>query len=132
MAKKPAGEALREALSKIEKDDAAPTDTKPASTESVSKTDMIRRAIAAGYDKPSDGVAWIKTQYSEDVSPNMFSTIKTKEKTSNVHVVRTRSSTPTRPASSGTVDLELLEGVKSLIRRYGAEDVSKVVELLVD
>src|SRR4051812_49140288 len=51
----------------------------PTGGRKVSKADAVRAALAAGMDKPQEGVAYIKGQFGLDLSTQMFSSYKSQE-----------------------------------------------------
>lgn len=109
----------------------------------ITKSQAIRDAIAAGFDKPQAGSAWIKEQYNIQVTPQMFSTVKnTSRKQGSTHIVRRPAPAPihTRPLTGVTrslsamkqnpeSSLDLAREVKRLISTYGTDAVSEMVSL---
>src|SRR5438067_633352 len=46
------------------------------SADAISKTEAVRRALAAGQATAAEGVPWVKGQFGLDLTPNHFNTIK--------------------------------------------------------
>lgn len=132
-----------------EKSAPTPAQTAPASAPSFSrsgpnKSQAVREAIAAGHDKPQDGVAWVKAQYDLDITPAFFSTIKTASKKGSTHVVRkpaTMRPLAARPVVThsrvGVIagkdqSIDLAREVKRLISTYGSVAVSEMVSLFTE
>src|SRR5436305_7860135 len=51
-------------------------ETAKTATQTINKSEAVRRAIAAGKTMPGDGVAYIKEAFGIDIAPNHFSSIK--------------------------------------------------------
>jgi hypothetical protein len=120
-------------------------DEKAGTPASVSKTDAVREAIAAGWTKPTEGVTFIKTMLGIDISPSHFSNIKsTLGTTQNKRRGRPpgRKSQPKAEAapvaapraaaagSNGTIDIEAIQQVKELVEKLGAETVKGLIGVL--
>jgi hypothetical protein len=112
-------------------------ETTPKTTETISKTEAIRRALAAGRDKPSDVVQWIKEQYDMDVSSQMISTVKYGLAKQGVTTTgKGNPARPVRPAArsttAGSISIDLVKQMKAMIQEHGAESVRDAVELVAD
>ena len=131
-----------------EKEDEA---EEPASNgRSVNQADLVRKAVAAGHEKPADGVAYIKDEFGVDIDPKYYSVAKSQLKKreakasfsaepakpgrkpkSPAPVVEGYVAPPEKPKAAGEPDVLLaLEGVKELVGQFGAERVKKMVDLL--
>lgn len=100
------------------------------------KSEAIRRALAAGIDKPLDGVVWIKEKFGLDVNAQTFSAIKGqvkgKPKAAVKHTLPARRSLPSAPTSGSYSGIELAKDVKRLIDEHGAEAVGEALALFAD
>lgn len=92
----------------------------------LSKTDMIRQAIAAGQVTPTAGTNWIREQFGVTLPTNLFSTTKyslERRAKSNTRVV-------SRPNTPAVDPVELVRQVKQLVNKFGAEQVRSMIEVL--
>lgn len=117
----------------------------------LTQLQMVKRAVDAGYSKPSDGVAWIEAQFGVSLKPNVFSTAKF-QLSKKTPEAKPASETPTTPQTFSLVngrtqrqspapqpaityanpfpmDAELATTIKGLIAKYGADEVARMVEL---
>jgi hypothetical protein len=100
------------------------------STETISKTEAIRRALAAGVEKPTSGVEWIKTRFGLTVTPATFSTTKMEiKKKAGTSVGRSARSPVYRSVTQPVSTFDLIRTVKSLIDAHGADSVRQAVDL---
>ena len=112
--------------------------------EVASKSEAIRQAIAAGFEGPQEGTAWIQQQFGIEITPSHFSAVKATEKKKGwtkkgkpgrkpkqVAEV-SQLSAPVKPrGGNGEADLvETLEALKPLIASHGADRVKRLVDLL--
>ncbi len=122
---------------------------------SVNQAELVRKAVAAGHEKPATGVPYIKTQFGVDIDPKYYSVAKSQLKkreanssfapepakrgpkpktvapTAPKPLVEGYIAPPEKPKAVGEPDLLMaLEGVKELVGQYGAERVKKMVNLL--
>ena len=51
---------------------------KKSEVETITKSDAIREMVEEGVTSPKDGVEAIKAKHGLDVSPGMFSAVKSK------------------------------------------------------
>ncbi len=113
--------------------------------ETISKSEAVRRALAEGWTKPTEGILFIKTMFGIDMSPSHFSNIKTTEvggkkkpgrpkgsqnkpKTEPMlaaTVVELREERPAR-----TIAIEDIQSVKELVNKLGADAMKLLVGLL--
>lgn len=119
----------------------------------ATKTEAIRRAIAAGQTKPKEAVAWIKEQWGINVEPQVFSTTRYMEQkreeegrpapiprivskpvpapVSPPAAVPTPIPAPTATAAdAGMAGVDLVKSLKPLIDKYGHEAVTKMAAAL--
>ena len=120
-----------------------------AAGKSINQAELVRKAVAAGHEKPAYGVAYIKSQFGVDVDSKYYSVAKTqlkkREEKAAVHgpakrgpkpkgptpLVEGYVAPPEKPRSPGDPDvLMALQGVKELVGQFGAERVKKMVDLL--
>lgn len=112
-----------------------------AGNGSMTKADAVRAAVAEGKLKPQEGCAWIKEKFDIDITPAHFSSYKSQEakKTGTpdrrgrkpreaAAAVATQNGHPVAPG--GAVDLA--KQLKSLVTRYGADEVSGMLAVLRD
>ena len=131
-----------------EEDDPAGPES-ASSGRSLNQADMVRKAVAAGHEKPSSGVPYIKTHFGVDIDPKYYSVAKShlkkrEAKSSSAPEPTKRGPKPkvnpptaappapsSKAASNGEPDLiESLETLKPLIAAMGAEKVKRLVDLL--
>jgi hypothetical protein len=105
----------------------------------ITKTEAIRRAMAAGKDVPSSGVPWIRDTFGIKVSDQMFSTVKSqingggkgKKKAKPTPTVPTPTPA-TKPKTVAVASVELAKQIKFLVRMYGADAVLDMAALFAD
>jgi hypothetical protein len=117
---------------------------------SVNQAELVRKAIAAGHEKPATGVPYIKSQFGVDIDPKYYSVaksqLKKKEAASEAPkaepakrgrkpkafapvVVHTPATI--KSAANGQVDLiQALEAMKPLVASLGKEQAHRLIELL--
>jgi hypothetical protein len=98
----------------------------------ITKTEAVKRAVAAGHDAPAEGVIYIKRQFGLDVTNQQFSTYKSKAKTEGgtSSSGRTRRAVGTQSTSShGLVAIDDLEAAKALVAKVGVEQAKRLVGL---
>jgi hypothetical protein len=115
--------------------------------EALSKTEAVRRAIAEGWNKPSEGAMFVKTMFGIELSPNHFSNIKSTLRAAPAPALPTPGKKRGRPPgrkpmlaatvvelreepASGTIDLEAIQSVKELVGKLGAETLTRLVDTL--
>jgi hypothetical protein len=117
----------------------------------LNKSELIRKAVDAGFDKPKDGCTYIKEQWDVEIDPQVYSQTKSKylkDKEAGTQVGTGNPGRPspnpfsllspptTRPFAGPTMStdnsMELAEAVKVLIRSYGAENVLRAVRLFTE
>jgi hypothetical protein len=122
---------------------------------SVNQAELVRKAVAAGHEKPATGVPYIKTQFGVDIDPKYYSVAKSQlkkreakssfatepakrgrkpkaaEPVARKPLVEGYVAPPEKPKASGEPDVLLaLEGVKELVQQFGPDRVKKMVDLL--
>ena len=63
-----------------ESQDAEEPESAESKPEVASKSEAIRQAIAAGFEGPQEGTAWIQKQFGIEIAPSHFSAVKATEK----------------------------------------------------
>src|SRR4051794_11734926 len=115
-------------------------------TESITKSEAVRRALADGVDQPADGVAYIKDNFGLEIGPQHFSAVKATEKKKGEAVPKGKPGrkpkaapsqavegylAPPQPAPSGNSELlAAMEAMKPLVASLGKEQVKRIVDLL--
>lgn len=104
-------------------------------TETLSKSDAIRRAFATGLDKPKEVVEYVKTHFNIDVTAPTVSQLKLldkKKSDTKTHVVSSRRNGKPKPSAiaSPTLALDLARSVKALVDQYGADAVKAMAEIM--
>jgi hypothetical protein len=125
-----------------------PADTEPqeptqpeVARERITKSEAVRRAIAAGAEQPADGVPFIKTQFGLDISPMHFSAVKAGDKRKGEarpkpgrmprSAVEGYLAPPAKPKAIGEGDLlAAIEAIKPLVAQHGADRVKRLVDVL--
>lgn len=124
-----------------------PADTEPQqanptedSPERITKSEAVRRAIAAGAEQPADGVPFIKTHFGLDISPMHFSAVKAGDKKKEAikakpgrkpKAIEGYLAPPAKPKGIGEGDLiAAIEAIKPLVAQHGADKVKRLVDVL--
>jgi hypothetical protein len=120
---------------------------------SVNQAELVRKAVAAGHEKPASGVPYIKTQFGVDIDPKYYSVAKSQLKKKEAGALASQAkrgpkpkaaapaapkplvdgylAPPEKPKATGEPDVLLaLEGVKELVQQFGPDRVKKMVDLL--
>jgi len=119
-------------------------DTVGNPSPAVSKADMVRSALAAGMETPTDGLGFIKSKYGVDFPRPMWSSYRAQlraqeRKKALKGASRGRGpkaaaegpATSRRSASMRDGDLlDALEAMKPLVESLGAEKIKRLVDLL--
>ena len=125
------------------------------SSGSVNQAELVRKAVAAGHEKPATGVPYIKTQFGADIDPKYYSVAKSQLKKREAKspatpepakrgpkpkaaalaapkpLVEGYVSPPEKPKAAGEPDVLLaLETVKDLVGQFGADKLKRMVDLL--
>lgn len=111
---------------------------------SMTKGDAVHAALAAGFDQPEEGIAYIKKQFDIDMTRPQFSTnkslIKKKDGESGPKKPgrQPRAAAPAvaaqmlapKPSTNGAAGLAgSVEAIKSLVEQYGVEEVVSIARL---
>lgn len=105
-----------------------------------SKTDLIREAVEAGYEKPARGVKYIREKHGVEIDSKYYSIVKgklgksgDKPESAPAAVAPQRSVAPTLSSSpAGAVPASLFDDLKQLRQikdRYG-DDFQKIVDAI--
>lgn len=92
-------------------------------SEKMTKAEAVRQAIAAGADKPTEGVKFIKEKFGLTVTPAAFSANKSQSKTR-------KPSPHTQPDGEDLV--VVLQNLKGLVKRHGADQVKRLADALAE
>lgn len=107
-----------------------------AAAKDMSKADAVRAALAAGYDKPKEGVAYIKEKFGMEVTTGTFSVTKSQDaKKAGGEGEGDGKKTPTPPAPTGHDSMggspaALLRQVKELADRHGGDEIREILAIL--
>lgn len=128
-------------------------DEPPAGGKAISKAAAVRDALEQGEESPDDGVAYIKKIHGIEISKQMFSSYKTKEKARQSEnqepaapkgkpgrkpkeapsqaVEGYLAPPPKQQGSGGGPDLlAAMEAMKPLIEALGKDQAHRIVDLL--
>ena len=109
-------------------------DEPEAGGKAISKA-ALRDALEQGEESPDDGVAYIRKIHGIEISKQMFSSYKTKEKarkTENQEPAAPKGKPGRKPkAAGGETDLlAAMEAMKPLVAALGADKVKRIADLL--
>jgi hypothetical protein len=115
-------------------------------TSPASKSEAIRQAIAAGFDGPQEGTAYIRKEFGIEIAPSHFSSVKANEKKKGgapkgkpgrkpkvaSQSVEGYLAPPPKlhPVGAQPDLLAAMEAMKPLVDSLGKEQVKRIVELL--
>lgn len=102
----------------------------------MTKADAVRAAIADGADSPADGVAYIKSKFGIDITPQHFSSYKSQQRAKAGKAPGRRGRKPgavavPRATANGN-PADLARQIKGLIGQYGAVAVNEMVAVFAD
>jgi hypothetical protein len=111
---------------------------------SITKTEAVRRALAAGKELPGEAVPYIQSEFGIEINPQHFSAVKsglkkrggaTKPKGRPGRKPREAEegylAPPARKAAQGEDDLlAAIEAMKPLVESLGADRVKRIADLL--
>lgn len=115
---------------------AAPTN----GTETITKTEAVRRAIAEGHDMPIDGSNYIKDRFGLSVPPPLFSTTKSQLKKKGAIGGNGRRKGGRRKAAAAPVETvptsspglvetaRAVTAIQGLVRRFGKAAVRQLLD----
>lgn len=124
---------------------AAKAAPKTSNRTAKNKTDAIRQAVAAGFDGPQVGSAYIKSEFGMDVTPQHFSAVKSQMKKREAtdapkgkpgrkprQAVEGYVAPPEKPKAVGQEAdlLAAMEAIKPLVAALGTEKVKRIADLL--
>lgn len=93
----------------------------------ISKMEAVRRTLAAGVEKPQEGVEYVRREFGLEIPTPVFSSyksqIRAKDNSSRPRSARGRVSPVGDP-------VELARDVKELVQRYGADAVRDMIDVL--
>jgi hypothetical protein len=122
-------------------------DEPAAGGKAMSKAEAIRRALAAGFEGPQEGTAYIRKEFGIEVAPQHFSATKSQLKSREgskkpkgkpgrkpkaaSQGVEGYLAPPQKPEPIGGSDLlDAMEVMKPLVASLGKEQVKRIVDLL--
>lgn len=119
------------------------TDIPESPKETITKSEAIRRAIKAGFDKPQAGCAWIQQQYDLYVNPQTFSSVKNEDRVAagKTNKPKTAPSGPSVHTAkkvhlnglvTRTTTLEMVRQIRVLVDQHGADAVKEAVAVFAD
>ena len=111
--------------------------TESAAEGTVSKMEAVRQTLAAGIDKPQDGVDHIKEKFGLDVPTAIFSSYKSaiNSKKSKRGRNGKAGASGVEVSSKGSFNangIQLAQEVKALVGKYGAEAVKGMADVFAD
>jgi hypothetical protein len=102
----------------------------------MTKREAVRRALAAGMDKPKAGVEYIREKFGIAIDPHTFSLSKVavRKQEAKKQQAKERGGEGVTGGLTGGADdaAALAKGVKQLVDRFGAEAVGKMLGVFVD
>lgn len=119
-----------------------------AGGKGMSKTEAIRRALAAGHEGPQEGTAYIRREFGIEIAPQHFSATKSQLKSREAakkgkpgrkpkaaapsQGVEGYLAPPPRQAPAGGQQdlLAAMEAMKPLVDSLGKDQVKRIVDLL--
>lgn len=114
----------------------------------ITKSEAIRRALAAGFEGPQEGTAYILKEFGIEIAPGHFSAVKATEKKKAAAAPKGKLGRKPKAAPSQAVEgylapppkqapaggeaglIEALEAMKPLVASLGKEQVKRIVDLL--
>jgi hypothetical protein len=101
------------------------------SAEAISKTEAVRRALAAGKATAAEGVPWVQGQFGLDLTPNHFNTIKSTLGKGQGGGHKGGAGKPKPVPKAGEPDaVQAVRAVKEVLDQFGADTVRGLVDLL--
>src|SRR5206468_1818357 len=101
------------------------------SADAISKTEAVRRALAAGKATAAEGVPWVKGQFGLDLTPNHFNTIKSTLGKGQGGGQKGGAGKPKPAPKAGEPDaVQAVRAVKEVMDKFGADTVRGLVDLL--
>lgn len=113
----------------------------PGNGGKITKSEAVRRAIAAGAEQPAEGVPYIRDNFGLEITPTHFSAVKTAEKKKGAIKIRRRPgrrtaavegylAPPPKPVGDESELIAAMEAMKPLVASLGAEKVKRLADLL--
>ena len=117
---------------------------------SFNQAELVRKAVAAGHEKPATGVEYIKRHFGADIDPKYYSVAKSqfrkreaqssfspepakrgRKPNAPASLVEGYVAPPEKPRAAGESDVLLaLESVKELVQKFGADKLKRMVDLM--
>jgi hypothetical protein len=115
-----------------------------AKREAKSKTDAVKQALAAGFEGPQEGTAYIRQEFGIEIAPQHFSAVKSQLKKREAgtepkskpgrkpKAIEGYLAPPSKrqPVGEETDLLAAMEAMKPLVEALGAEKVKRIADLL--
>jgi hypothetical protein len=105
-------------------------ETAEAPTEKITKTEAVKRALADGVEKPSEGVEYIKTKFGIEMTNAAFSVNKNNLKKKEAGGGGQTKKTKAAPTQNGDDGLDLARSVRELVNQYGADKVKAMADII--
>jgi hypothetical protein len=109
----------------------------------ISKADAVRAALAAGFEGPQDGTAYIRKEFGIEIAPQHFSAVKSQLKKAagapkgkpgrkpKAAIDGYLAPPPKRHSRDGQPDLlAAMEAMKPLVESLGVDTVKRLADLL--
>lgn len=123
--------------------ESAAPDPGPGTKPVTSKADAIRAALAAGFEGPQEGTAFIRKEFGIEIGTQHFSAVKSQLKSrgpgsgrrgrpkgSKNRTIEGYLAPPRAPLPANADLIDVMESIKPLIAQYGAERVKRIVDLM--
>jgi histidine ammonia-lyase len=102
----------------------------------INKSEAVRQTLKAGIENPTDGSKHIKDTFGLDVTPQVFSTIKSitnNKKTGKKKALRAVAAGPGVVGNGkASSPADLARQVKLLVAQHGAAAVSDMAKVFAD
>jgi hypothetical protein len=116
----------------VETESAEPKRSTKSVKAKITKAEAVRQAISQGHAMPTEGAAFIKSEFGIDIGPTHFSAQKTQLKKQKG--AKKKLGRPAKQAQPSTIGehgiLEAMEAVKPFVASMGADKVKRIVDLL--
>lgn len=113
-----------------------PETNSETTTEKVTQRVAVQRALEAGKDQPTAGVAFVKETFGMTLSNQAFSTLKSQIKSGgrkpSKPQLKPAVATPSANGKHHGDPVELARAVKLLVQKHGADAVTEMAKLFAD
>src|SRR4051794_40066692 len=120
------------------KTDESVNESSAVPAQKITQKEVVKRAIAAGKDSPSEGVQFVMEHFGITGSNQSFSTIKSQIKKAggngNPSAPLHRPAAPVKAANPvhSSTPADLARAVKALVQQHGVEAVKSMPEVFED